>query len=365
MCVKGEHRLFLLFPFREVIEKPAVHTQLFFGNKDCGILCIIKIDLFYICIDFIYMTITQLEYLVAVDTYRSFVTAAAHCFVTQPTLSMQLQKLEEEFGVKLFDRERQPVVPTDIGVEVIRQARIALTECARIPEIVQQQQQNMTGSLRLGVIPTLAPYLLPLFLPGFIERYPGVSLIVTELTTEEIIQRLRNGELDCGLLATPLHEKGLLENPLFYEPFVAYVSDKSALYRKSALRATELQPEELWILQEGHCFRNQVLNFCHIKPSGKYANLHYESGSLETLKRLVEAGRGVTVLPGLALREMTAAQMKRIRYFRSPEPVREVALVTHRYFVKERLLEALAVAVKEAVPEKMRVRNRKNAVLEI
>src|ERR1700710_2799563 len=183
-----------------------------------------KIDNCYICIDFIYMTLVQLEYIVAVDTYRSFVLAAERCFVTQPTLSMQVQKLEDTLGVKLFDRSKQPVSPTEIGIEIIAQARTLLAESEKIREIITDRQKELSGELKVGIIPTIAPYILPKILGGFVQKYPQVKLIVWEQTTESIIQQLKNGTIDCGILSTPLHENTLKEIPVFYENFVAYVS---------------------------------------------------------------------------------------------------------------------------------------------
>lgn len=186
------------------------------------------------------MTITQLEYIVAVDTYRSFVAAADKCFVTQPTLSMQVQKLEDTLGVKIFDRSKQPVTPTEIGIEIITQARIMLSESEKIKEIITDRQKELSGELKVGIIPTIAPYILPKILHGFIEKYPQVKLIVWEQTTEQIIAQLKLGVIDCGILSTPLHESTLTEVPVFYENFVAYVSKNSKLSKKKTLCPTIL-----------------------------------------------------------------------------------------------------------------------------
>src|ERR1700761_8672651 len=178
------------------------------------------------------MTLVQFEYAVAVDTYRSFVLAAEKCFVPQPTLSMQVQKLEDTLGVKIFDRSKQPVTPTEIGVEIIAQARVLLSESEKIKEIISDRQRELSGELKIGIIPTVAPYILPKILRGFIEKYPQVKLIVSEQTTEQIIQQLKLGMIDCGILSTPLKESGLTEIPVFYENFVAYVSKNSKLSKK-------------------------------------------------------------------------------------------------------------------------------------
>jgi len=210
------------------------------------------------------MTLIQLEYIIAVDTYRSFVAAAEKCFVTQPTLSMQIQKLEESIGVKIFDRSRQPVVPTELGEKIIQQARIVLTESKKISEIVQNKKGELEGELKIGVIPTIAPYLLPNVLTSFMDKYPKLKLQIWEYTTERIVHELKVGILDCGILSTPLQDAAITETPLFYENFVAYVSEKSPLFQKKMLNPDDIAEEKLWLLNEGHCMRGQVLNICHL-----------------------------------------------------------------------------------------------------
>jgi len=301
------------------------------------------------------MTLIQLEYVIAIDTWRHFATAAAKCFVTQPTLSMQVQKLEEELGVRLFDRSKVPVVPTAEGVEVIQQARVVLQEAERLGEIVRQRQGEMVGELRIGILPTLAPYLLPLFLNSFLSQYPGIRLKITELTTEAIVERLKKNLLDAGLLATPLHDPGLFEQPLFYEAFVVYVSPAEPAYKKRYVLADDIDVRHLWLLEEGHCMRSQIMHLCELKTRvyGE-SNFQYEAGSIETLKKMVEMHNGLTILPELALADLSARQQKLVRQFKAPVPVREVSLVTHRNFVKQRLLGVLREAILQAVPADMR-----------
>jgi len=247
------------------------------------------------------MTFVQLEYVVAVDTYRHFATAAEHCFVTQPTLSMQVQKLEEELGVKIFDRSKQPVVPTEVGVEIIEQARRILSEKNVINELVQTKKGILTGELRIGIIPTLAPYLLPLFVQNFAKKYPHIKLVVQELMTGYIITRLREGRIDVGILVTPLQEKGIKEHVLFYEELLVYVSRKNAAYKKTYVLPQDIDPEKLWLMEEGHCFRSQIVNLCELRRASREgSHFEYEAGSVETLKRMVELNDGITILPELA-----------------------------------------------------------------
>ncbi|MRG45942.1 LysR family transcriptional regulator [Chitinophaga sp. SYP-B3965] len=309
------------------------------------------------------MTTVQLEYVVAVDTYRSFVTAADKCFVTQPTLSMQIQKLEDELGVKIFDRSKLPVVPTEIGMAVIAQGRVILKESARIREIIADQKKEIQGTLKVGIIPTLAPYLLPRVLTSFMKKYPKVKLEVWEYSTEQIITLLKQEQLDCGLLATPLHNTHLEEHPLFYETFVVFTAKSNKLSDKKVILPEDLDTKDIWLLNEGHCMRNQVLNICRDKFSmGEFRNLEYNTGSVETLKRMVELNEGYTILPELSLQDLSAKQMNMVRFFKTPEPVREISLVTHRYFIKQGVIEAFKKEILANVPEKMKVKKTKKVI---
>ena len=309
------------------------------------------------------MTIVQLEYIVAVDTYRSFVVAAEKCFVTQPTLSMQVQKLEDTLGVKLFDRSKQPVTPTEIGVDIIQQARILLGESEKIKEIISDRQRDLSGELKVGIIPTISPYILPKVIKGFIERYPQVKLVVWEQTTEQIINQLKLGTLDCGILSTPLRESALKEIPVFYENFVAYASKNSKLSKKKNIMPDDIDMEEIWVLNEGHCMREQVLNICQRRKSTQgFQHFEYNTGSVETLKRMVEQNNGATILPELALADMSEKQMEKVRYFKSPEPAREVSIVIQKNFLKRRMIEALKNEILELVPKRMRTKKKKEVM---
>ena len=199
------------------------------------------------------MTLVQLEYIVAVDTYRSFVSAAEKCFVTQPTLSMQVQKLEEFLNVKIFDRSKQPIIPTEIGMQVIAQARVVLQENKKIKEIISSQQQDVIGELRIGIIPTIAPYLLPKVISAMLEKYPELKLLIWEYTTEDIIHHLKTGVIDCGILATPLVDQNISEIPVYYENFVSYISKNSKLYKKKTIDADDLEDENIWLLNWSIC----------------------------------------------------------------------------------------------------------------
>jgi len=309
------------------------------------------------------ITLVQLEYIVAVDTWRHFATAAAKCFITQPTLSMQLQKVEADLGVQIFDRSKVPVVPTAEGVEIIQQARVILKEVERLSEITRERQGEIVGELRLGILPTIAPYLLPLFLKSFLQKYPGVWLKVTELTTEILVDHLKKNLLDAGLVVTPLNDPGIFEQPLFYEEFVVYVSPAETVYRKRYVLAEDIDVRHLWLLEEGHCLRSQIMNLCELKSRVQEDNnFHYEAGSIETLKKMVEMQNGITILPQLALQDLNSQQLKMVRHFKPPAPVREVSLVTHRSFVKKRILDVLHHEILLVVPQEMQHKGPRTVV---
>ena len=308
------------------------------------------------------MTLTQLEYLIAVDTYRHFNAAAEACFITQPTLSMQLQKLEEELGVKIFDRSRVPVVPTDIGKKVITQARIAVRESKAITEVIAQQKDVVQGELRIGIIPTLAPYLIPLFLHKFSQAYPLVKIRITEEITDQIIEDIRTNKLDAGILVTPLQDSSIKEEPLFYEELFAYVSNKNTLYKKRYILSKDINPDELYLLEEGHCFRSQIMSLCELKHASSMSNIEYEAGSIETLMRLIEKTNGITIVPELATLGLDKKQQLKLRKLKDPHPAREVSLVTHRDYVKQKLLQALRKQIISVIPAHMLKSKNKQVV---
>lgn len=311
------------------------------------------------------MTLTQLEYIVALDAHRHFGDAADECHVTQPTLSMQVSKLEQELGVQLFDRSRQPLVPTEAGIEIIRQARRILAERDQLTELVQSRKGVINGELRVGIIPTLAPYLLPLFVNRFTRNYPLVTLNIQELTTEVLIQRLHDGRIDVGVLVTPLQEPGIREEVLFYEELFAYVSRNNKVFEKNYVLPNDIDPGKLWLLEEGHCFRSQIIHLCELRKQNKeLEHLQYEAGSIETLRKMVDAGDGITILPELATHDLSPSQQEQLRPFKSPVPTREVSLALHHDFVKRKLVDLLRKTLLEGLPEKIRS-NAKNFVVPV
>jgi LysR family hydrogen peroxide-inducible transcriptional activator len=313
------------------------------------------------------MTITQLEYVVAVATYKSFVAAAEKCFVTQPTLSMQIQKLEDELGVKIFDRNKHPIAITDMGAMIVSQAQIALAECERIHEVIQGQQKILSGSFKFAAIPTVAPNILPGLLENYAKNFPEMKLEVKEMETNQIIKALANNEIDAALVSTPLEHNNIKEYPLFYEPFVGYFSDGEVALKKRTISPSDIALDRIWLLNEGHCMRNQIINLCsdQIQKLQAARPYRYESSNVETLRKMVEKNGGMAVLPELATLEFTEDQIERIRYFDDPEPVREISLVTNGHFVRMSVLQSLMDEILKLVPEKMRVQKKNRKVLRI
>ena len=298
------------------------------------------------------MNLAQLKYVVALDEHRHFSRAARSCGVTQPTLSTQLAKLEKELGVQIFDRDRRPVEPTDLGREIVGQARQVLREAGRFEEVIQEARGVVAGDLRVGVLPTLAPYLLPLFVSDLSQRHPGISLSVEELMTEQILQRLKADHLDVGVIATSEREQGWIERKLFVEPFVGYLAPGHPLLARHRLRREDLEIDDLWILHEGHCFREQILELCEdLRQEGaRRRSVTFRSGNLETLKQMVDASGGMTLLPGLAVDGLTGTERDRVRHFVEPSPARTVRLVRGKTYLKRSLIEAFTGVLLEALP---------------
>ncbi len=298
------------------------------------------------------MTIVQLRYLIALDTWRNFAKAAKACSVSQPTLSMQIKKLEESLGISLFDRSVKPLRPTAMGQQVIKQARLILREVEYLRELILPQgKDGLSGSLRIGIIPTLSPYLLPLFLPAFLQAYQEVALTVEELLTDQIIDKVLKDELDAGILVTPLEHRDITAWPLFYELFLAYVSDKHPLSQKRKLTQADLASTGMWLLEEGHCLRVQALNICSDNPGEESRHFTFQTGNLETLKRLVDKQGGYTLLPELATMDFGDEEYARIRSFKNPQPLREVSLIVHKHhLLKRSLLKAMRQQIVQSVP---------------
>ena len=298
------------------------------------------------------MTLQQLEYILAVNQFRHFAKAAEYCRVTQPTLSAMIQKLEEELDTRIFDRSQQPVCPTRVGIHIIGQAQNILVQANRIKNIIEEEKHSLTGTFKLGILPTVAPYLLPRFFPQLMKKYPDLDIRVVEMKTNDIKKALQTGEIDAGIVASLAGMEELQQTPLFYEQFFAYVSREDALFNNEVIRASVMKGAQRWLLAGGHSFRDQLVRFCQMK-SARASQLAYHLGSMETFMRMVESGKGVTFIPELAVLQLGDAQKELVRSFAIPCPTRQVVLLTNKNFIRHTLLEVLVKEIKLSVPKEM------------
>ena len=287
------------------------------------------------------MTITQLQYVLAVAEHKNFTLAAEKCFVTQPTLSMQIQKVEEELKIQIFDRTKKPIQLTDIGQKIVNQAKNIVNEADRMKDIVEQQKGFIGGEFRLAIIPTIMPTLLPMFLNTFIKKFPKVKLIIEELNTDEIILKLKNGNLDAAIAATPLSDEKLKEIVLYYEPFVAYIPEKHRIADKKEIEVSDLNLDEILLLQDGHCFRDGILNLCKNQDVKSLNTFQIQSGSFETLIKLADEGLGLTLLPYLHTLDLKENDKLKLKHFKDPKPGREISLIFPKTELKIQIIDAL------------------------
>lgn len=298
------------------------------------------------------MNLQQLEYILAVDELRHFAKAAEQCNVTQPTLSAMIQKLEEELDAKIFDRTQQPVQPTLIGKKIIEQARATVHQAALIKDLVKEEEQSINGVFRIAVLPTIAPYLLPRFFPELMEAYPSLDIRVMEMKTRNCLAALQAGGVEAAIIAGLAEGKEFASTPLYYESFFGYVSPKETIYKKELIRSSEISGEKLWLLDEGHCFRDQLMRFCQLK-SAQSCQIAYKLGSMETFMRMVESGKGMTFIPGLAVMQLSEEQKKLVRPFAIPRPTRQINIITRTDFIRHAVLDMLVEKIKVAVPKDM------------
>lgn len=298
------------------------------------------------------MTLQQLEYIVAVYRTRHFVKAAEACGVTQPTLSAMIQKLEAELDVKLFERSSQQVMPTAIGKVVVEQAWKVLNRARKLKDIVAEEKKSLTGTFRLGILPTIAPYLLPRFFPRLMRENSSLEIRVVEMKTADIRRAIDRGEIDAAVMVDTGDLDDYALTTLFYEQFLAYVSPSDQLSAKKSIKTSDLSNELLWLLDEGHCFRDQLVKYCQLKAA-KTSQSAYSLGSIETFMRIVENGQGVTFIPELATMQLTPPQKELVRPFAIPIPTREVVMATSKVFVRQSLLDMIVGQIRNSVPEKM------------
>ena len=287
------------------------------------------------------MTITQLHYVLSVAEHQNFTKAARYCHVTQPTLSMQVQKLEDELNVQIFDRGKKPIELTAVGTKIVTQAKNIVAEAERINDIVDQEKGFIGGEFKLGMIPTVMPTLLPMFLKTFIKHFPMVKLKIEELNTNELISRIHEGHLDAAIAATPLRMNNIKERVLFYEPFVGYISPNHRLTDKTAIEISDLDINDMLLLEDGHCFREGVLNLCKTLKEQQKETFQLESGSIEMLVKLSNEGMGMTLLPYLNTLDLKLTEQKNLRFFTNPPPAREVSLIYNKNELKIQIIEAI------------------------
>lgn len=287
------------------------------------------------------MTITQLKYVLAVAEHQNFTKAAEKTFVTQPTLSMQIQKLEQELDILIFDRGKKPIELTAVGKKIVEQARSIVNESERMQDVVDQEKGYIGGAFKLGIIPTVMPTLLPMFLKTFSNRYPKVQLRIEELNTDEIIAQINEGYLDAAIAATPLEQEKIAERPLYYEPFVGYIPENHRLFSKKELETEDLDIHDILLLEDGHCFRDGIVNLCKASKNNTHEKFQLESGSFETLVKLSDEGLGMTLLPYLHTLDISSTKTKNLRYFKNPSPAREVSLIYSKSELKMQITNAL------------------------
>ncbi|MCB0633572.1 MAG: hydrogen peroxide-inducible genes activator [Saprospiraceae bacterium] len=304
------------------------------------------------------MNLQQLEYIIAVDRLQSFSKAAAYCHVTQATLSAMIKKLEEELSLVLFDRKAKPVITTDCGKEIIQEAKKVLYHSNELLDLAKSVQGRVSGEVKLAIIPTIASSLLPLIIKPILTKYPDLHLTVVEITTDEIVKSLKEGDVDIGILATPIEDKSVEENILYYETLLVYGDVQTD---GEYLIPEEISNYKVWLFEEGHCLREQFVNFCALKEHGDQPeNFRFEANSFDTLLNMVDNFGGITLIPELYIKNLTRERKQKIRQFRKPVPVREISLVYFRPFARFRIIQALTSDIIDLTKDELLSKNYQN-----
>ncbi len=299
------------------------------------------------------MTLQQMEYIVAVERFRHFSKAAEYSKVTQPTLSAMIQRLENELDIRIFDRTQQPVCPTPIGSMIISQAKDVLNKVNAIKETISEEKGSMSGTFHIGIIPTIAPYLLPRFFTKLEQKYPQLNIKIYEMKTANITEALLNGSIDAGIVATLSYmENEFNISHLYYEQFYAYISSENKLSNNNVIKTSDLTNEQLWMLDEGHCFRTQLVKFCQLK-SAQTSQLTYNLQSLDTFMRMVENGNGITFIPELSMLQLSESQKQLVKPFAIPSPTRQISIITNKNFIRNKILNAIIDEIQASVPTEM------------
>lgn len=306
------------------------------------------------------MNIQQLQYIIALDRYKNFTKASESCFITQATMSTMIRRLEEELGITIFDRKTSPIITTDLGKEIIAEAEKALKHINNMSLVAKEDSGKFEGTVRIGIIPTVANSLLPIILKPILEEYPDLEIIITEVTTENVLTQLKSNHLDFGIVSTPISEKGFEIEQLYYEPLKVYGKPKS---NKKYLLTSDLSEETHWLLEDGHCIRDQIMHYCSLQnKNNQLSNLKFQSSSFETLLNMVDSFGGLTVIPELYVKTLSENHKEKVLDFENPIPVREVSLISYRSEVKPALSKMLVIKIKQLVSEILTV-NLKQAVI--
>ncbi len=296
------------------------------------------------------MTLQQLKYIIAIDIHRNFARAAAELGITQPTLSSLLQKLENELDVRIFERSNKNVTPTAIGNKILQQAQKAVNETERIAELVREEKGVVSGSLNLSVGSTIAPYILPKFIKTYTSMFPQVKLSIVELKAEAMLNNLQTGMLDSGIAISGHIHDGILEIPLYTEPFWVYIAE-SCWRRLPVFKPENLEHEQMWIMKESQCLRDSAFSFCKSRNIGKRI---YEAGSIETLIRIIDENGGFTIIPKMPLPMLSDSQRENVRRIEGDYlSQRRVSIYIRKDFIRERILNSIVDALSVFVPKNM------------
>ena len=297
------------------------------------------------------MTITQLYYILAVAEYSNFTKAAKHCLVTQPTLSMQIQKLEDELKIRIFDRTKKPIELTNVGVKIVTQAKTILAEVERVNDIVDQEKGFIGGEFKLGISNSIMPTLLPVFLKSFISRYPKVKLNIEELKTNDIINKIKEGNLDGGIVSTPLNLEDIKERVIFYEKLVGYISENHRLKDKTLIEISDLDINDILFKENDDSLRNMVVNMTQNEDTTQNNNFNLKSDSIEMLVKLTNEEMGMTVLPYLNTLDLKTHEIKNLRFFKNPHPAREVSLIYNISELKIQIINSIHKTISENIKD--------------
>lgn len=302
------------------------------------------------------MNIQQLEYLIAVDKYRHFGKAAQACFITQPTLSAMIQKLEEELDVKIFDRTNHPIRTTDIGVQIVEQAKVVMDSIMKLKNTADLLNNVLAGKINIGIIPTVSNFLLPTELFDFLNQNPKIEMNIREMSTENIIKELKSGELDAGIISTPYpNTSEFFSDFLFNEELLVYSSlEKSPNHSQQYISPEKINLDKIWLLEKGNCLRSQTESICHLQENIlKPQNLEYSGSNISTLIKMVDKIGGLTIIPELAMQQLSKEQQKKIFHFKKPSPVREISLIYYKPSYKQRMFDEFASFIRKSLSNKL------------